>query len=140
MKLIGFFLILFLLTVPITLSAESFATPKFISCYDGDTCKFNLPNLPPVFGEKISVRLKGVDTPEIRGKCPSEKAMAKEAKTFVNQILSNAKKIELLDVERGKYFRLLVRIEADGKDLSALLLEKELARPYDGGKREGWCQ
>lgn len=119
--------------------ASAFNNPVFVSCYDGDTCKFNLKGLPRVFGHKISIRIIGIDTPEMRGKCQAEKSKAKEAKVFINRFLRSAKKIRLVEVERGKYFRLLARIEADGQDISRLMIKKGLARPYEGGKRKGWC-
>ena len=58
-------------------------------------------------GDKISVCLDGIDTPEIRGKCPNEKQLAKKAKDRVNQILKAAGNIELRHIRRGKYFRII---------------------------------
>jgi micrococcal nuclease len=53
--------------------------------------------------------------------------------------LRSAKRIELKDIEREKYFRLLARVEVDGKDLGKQLVATSLARPYDGGGKQGWC-
>ena len=40
---------------------------------------------------------------------------------------------------RGKYFRIVGRLIADGVDISDLLIDKSLAVPYDGGtKTEDW--
>ena len=39
-------------------------------------------------------------------------------------------------VERGKYFRLVAEVVADGVKLSDVLLAAGMVRPYDGGKRE----
>ena len=50
--------------------------------------------------------------------------------------LRPATAIELREVKRGKYFRLVAEVIADGVNLSDLLLASGLARPYDGGKRE----
>ena len=44
--------------------------------------------------------------------------------------------IDLREVERGKYFRLVAEVIADGENLSDVLLARGLAWPYDGGKRE----
>ena len=41
----------------------------------------------------------------------------------------------LHEVERGKYFRLVAEVVADGENMSDLLLERVLAWPYDGEKR-----
>ena len=42
---------------------------KVISVYDGDTFRVNIDSLPPIVGKNIAIRVNGVDTPEIRGKC-----------------------------------------------------------------------
>ena len=34
---------------------------------------------------------------------------------------------------RGKYFRIVGRLIADGVDISDLLIKRQLAVPYDGG-------
>ena len=55
-------------------------------------------------------------------------------------MLSQAGRIDLVDVGRGKYFRILADVVADGKDLSAILLEKGLAVRYKGGRKKRWCE
>jgi len=40
---------------------------EVISVYDGDTFKVNLTGEREIFGENLSIRLRGIDTPEIRG-------------------------------------------------------------------------
>ena len=111
----------------------------FHSCYDGDTCTFSIPGVHPLLGEKISIRLAGIDTPEIRGKCPKEKNLAKEAKAFVNRVLGSASRIRLLNVRRGKYFSIVAEIEADGGLLGGELMRRGLAFPYEGGIKKSWC-
>ena len=113
----------------------------FHYCYDGDTCTISIPNVPKVFGDHISVRLSGIDTPEIKGKCEQERLKAKEAKEFINDILSNAEHFELKQVTRGKYFRLVAEIWADGKNVNQMMLQQKLAIPYDGGTKDhDWCE
>ena len=112
---------------------------ELISCYDGDTCSFNVPGWPDIIGKKISVRIRGYDTPEIRGKCDEEKVLAREARDYLKEILGAADGIVLKDTERGKYFRILAEVEADGLDVGIPLIEEGLARLYDGGARESWC-
>ena len=41
-------------------------------------------------------------------------------------------------MKRGKYFRIIADVEVDRKDLGQLLINKILAKKYDGGKREKW--
>ena len=56
-----------------------------------------------------------------------------EARDALNERLSQAKVIDLHEVERGKYFRLVAEVIADGENMSDLLLALGLAWPYDGG-------
>ena len=112
----------------------------FHSCYDGDTCTVSLPGVHPLFGERIDVRIAGIDTPEIRGRCLQEKALAISARELVNEALAHAGQIVLEDLGRDKYFRVLARVMADGQDLGAELLRLGLAVPYNGGiKTKDWC-
>lgn len=34
-----------------------------LGCYDGDTCTISIPTLPSIFGDRLSLRLVGIDTP-----------------------------------------------------------------------------
>lgn len=110
------------------------------SIYDADTFRVNIADWPSIIGERIPVRLNGVDAPEIRGKCESEKLSARKAKHLSVALLRNAKTIELRNIKRGKYFRLIADVFIDGKSLADVLIQNQLARPYDGGKRLSWCK
>ncbi|MBT5716226.1 MAG: thermonuclease family protein [Opitutae bacterium] len=113
----------------------------YIRNYDGDTITFNLPKLHPIIGEKISIRVNGIDTPEIRGKCEKEKYDAKQAKEMVADILKDAEQIVLKNMERGKYFRIAADVIVDGEDLGDMLVEAGMAIRYDGGKKnKNWCE
>jgi micrococcal nuclease len=113
---------------------------KVVSVYDGDTFRVNIKSYPDIVGKRISIRLNGVDTPEIRGKCKEEKQLAKKAKSVVKTRLKRAKKIELRNMQRGKYFRIVADVYVDGKSLANILLEKKLAVRYSGGtKIKDWC-
>ena len=137
-------LLLFITTSSISLctgkSYGNFNNVIYNSCYDGDTCRFTIPALHPLIGENIAIRVDGIDTPEIRGKCPFEKVKAKQARDYLRQILSSSKKVNLLNVERGKYFRIVATLEIDGVKISNTLVEQGLAVVYDGGnKTYDWC-
>jgi endonuclease YncB( thermonuclease family) len=108
---------------------------RIITCYDGDTCTVDRDILPG----RDRVRLRNADAPEIKGKCPSEKALAQRARSFALQLVG--KVVTLNDVKVDKYAR---RVDAyvimpDGRDLGRVLIAAGLARPYSGGKRAGWC-
>jgi endonuclease YncB( thermonuclease family) len=113
---------------------------KVISVYDGDTFRVNIASLPPIVGKNIAIRVNGVDTPEIRGKCQYEKNLALEARDFVRGKLANAKEIKLTNLQRGKYFRVVANVVIDGVSLEQELLDNELAYEYSGGKKLSWCK
>ena len=112
---------------------------KVISVYDGDTFRVDIDSLPPLVGKNIPIRLNGVDTPEIRGKCQYEKDLALKARDFVRNKLANAKEIKLTKLQRGKYFRVVADVMIDGVSLEQELLENKLAYKYTGGKKSSWC-
>ena len=112
----------------------------YVSNYDGDTITFNLPNLHPIIGKKISIRLNGIDTPEIKGKCEKEKYDAEQAREMVRDILKDAEKITLKNMQRGKYFRIASDVIVDGESLGNMLVEAGMAIRYDGRKKtHKWC-
>ena len=111
---------------------------KVISVYDGDTFRVDIESLPPIVGKNIPIRLNGVDTPEIQGKCQYERDLALKARDFVRNKLANAKEIKLTNLQRGKYFRVVANVLLDGVSLEQDLLENELAYMYGGGK-SSWC-
>ena len=135
------FLIIFLLTQPAY--AKSFGNYEgavYLQNYDGDTVRFNLPDYPPIVGNDIRVRINGIDTPEITGKCDNEKHEAQQARDMVSDILNDAEKITLKNIKRGKYFRIVADIIVDGENLADLLVETGMAVKYDGGKKKKkWC-
>jgi micrococcal nuclease len=140
MRYLVFFIIILLES---TLHAKSFGSYEgavYLRNYDGDTITFNLPGLHPIIGEKIAVRVNGIDTPEMKGKCDKEKYDAKQAKHFVADILKEAEKIVLKNMKRGKYFRIDADVIVDDKNLTDILIEAGMAINYDGGKKTyKWC-
>lgn len=146
-----FFAVSFVFVCP--LKAEDYGTfegVEYVDCYDGDTCRFNIPQVHPLIGRNISVRLDGIDTPEISGKCAREKRLAREAKRFINQLFQSLEandRIDLVDLDRGKYFRVVATIHLikdSGRqlvDVNHLMIQKGLAVPYSGkSRRRSWCR
>ncbi len=138
------FIILTFSLLPSHSIAKSFGDYQgaiYVRNYDGDTITFNLPGLHPIIGEKISIRVNGIDTPEIRGKCEKEKYDAQQAKELVADILKDAEQITLKNMERGKYFRIVADVLVDGEDLVGILIEAGMAIRYEGGKKTyKWCE
>ncbi|MDH5184880.1 MAG: thermonuclease family protein [Gammaproteobacteria bacterium] len=119
--------------------ADKVIVSEVVSIYDADTFRVHIKHWPDIIGKRAPVRVNGVDAPEIRGKCQKEKDLARQAKQFTVQALRGAKVIELRNIKRGKYFRLLADVYVDNKNLTSLLIGKGFARQYSGGRRDGWC-
>jgi endonuclease YncB( thermonuclease family) len=111
-----------------------------VSVHDGDTLTVEARIWPGVVA-RDAVRVQGLDTPELRGKCPAERQAAQQAKELTARLAPTGGPVTLQVKGRDKYGRLLARVVLpDGRDLAAVLIEAGLARPYDGGARAGWCR
>lgn len=119
--------------------ADDIRVGSVVSVHDGDTFSADIAGWPEIVGHRIGVRVAGIDAPELRGECPCEVALAKDARAFVTHKLQNADTIALRHVRRDKYFRLLAEVWVDGENLSESLIDAGYARPYAGGKKQGWC-
>lgn len=121
---------------------STFRCVKYVRNYDADTVTFDIPNTHPLIGDKISVRVLGLDTPEIKGKTVCEKKKAVEAKDYVAKLMKGAKKIDLENIQKDKYFRILADVKVDGKSLTKELLDKGYAYPYHGKTKlkVDWCK
>ncbi|MDC1006267.1 GYF domain-containing protein [Opitutales bacterium] len=84
-------------TAPVTNDENLFilSPDQVVDVYDGDTFKIDLPSMHPLFGDDISIRLFGVDTPEMRGATDEVKALAMQAQQLTEKALKGASKIEL---------------------------------------------
>jgi micrococcal nuclease len=117
---------------------------EFVKNYDGDTITVNIPNTHAIIGEEMPIRVLGLDTPEIRGKTTCEKEAAIIARDYVRYRIakSNTGDIELRNISRGKYFRIVAEIWVNGRNLTNALLNMGLAYSYNGGTKEkvDWCK
>jgi endonuclease YncB( thermonuclease family) len=141
---------------------------KVVECYDADTCKIVLPVLGNFY--KFVCRLNGIDTPEMKPRKDkpnrdneilwAKKARAEllslicsQSETFGNLDIKKEEVIDILQknkklvtvkcLEFDKYGRLLVELSNFGTDKSFndILVEKNLAVSYDGGKKiNPWSQ
>ena len=109
-------------------------------CYDGDTCYVLAPALPEPL-QKMSVRILGIDTPEMRAECAEEKKLALKGRELANKMFRSAEKIEFNNLKWDKYGgRVLADVYLDGKSYKDEIINAGLARPYDGGTKESWCK
>ena len=93
----------------------------------------------------MSVRLDGVDAPELRGRCERESRLAVEAREALGAILASGE-VFVRDLHTDKYNgravgRAIVvdRAGLFSDDVGALLEAGGYARPYDGRARSPWC-
>jgi micrococcal nuclease len=118
---------------------------RVIKVYDADTITIasKLPyNESPMY--RLSVRLNGIDTPEIKGKgvTDEEKEAAKAARDFVDNLVFN-KFVRLENVQTEKYGRILADVFIGDIHLNELLINQRYAVKYDGGtkkKPESWLK
>lgn len=140
-----FIIVQFFLCLPQAANSDvvrSYEWP-IIGVIDGDTLKIHLPGLPHEL-QPLKVRVRGIDTPELHGKCAWEKAMARKAQVFTKDLIDGAKKknqpIYFSKIDWDKYGgRIDADIAIDGRSLADMLVGANLARRYHGGKRNGWC-
>jgi endonuclease YncB( thermonuclease family) len=123
-------------------TSKSFYCVKFVQNYDGDTFTANISSVHPLLGDKITVRVGGIDTPEMHSDKPCERQAAFKAQQAVQKILAEARRIDLRNVQRDKYFRVLADVVVDGRSLADYLLRARMAVPYDGQAKEdvNWCR
>ena len=117
---------------------KAFFCVELVKVYDGDTITINIPNTHTFFGKSISLRIRGIDTPEIRGKSPCEKRLARQARDYLLALLSRAYKVDVRNIDRGKYFRIVSDVYVDGKSVAGLMMKSGFARDYWGGSRKPW--
>jgi micrococcal nuclease len=108
---------------------------RVIKCYDADTITI-ASKLPykesPLY--RLSVRLSGIDAPEIKGKSEEEKEVAKQARDFVSNLILN-KYVRLENVESEKYGRILADVYIGDVHLNELLIKERYAVKYGGGTK-----
>ena len=136
---------------------------KVVECYDADTCKIVLPLQGAFY--KFTCRLNGIDTPEMKPRRDkpnreNELVWAKRARAellrlvcpanttpfdnfdipkqeVISILQANKRLVRVKCLEFDKYGRLLVELYDTENILSynAILVEKNLAVAYGGGKK-----
>jgi endonuclease YncB( thermonuclease family) len=88
----------------------------------------------------VNARIRGIDTPELNGKCDREKAAAAVARAQLEALVGEGG-VQLRRIENDKYAgRVVADVVTDGgTELGPAMIGSGLARPYDGGSRDPWC-
>lgn len=108
---------------------------EIVKVRDGDTFVINVKNIPDVFGEEIAVRIRGIDTPELNDERDEIQKISIQAKEELERLLYSGEKVVLYDLGRDKYFRLLASVKVGDIDIAEYMIERGLAKEYDGGKK-----
>lgn len=121
---------------------------RVIKVYDADTItiatKLDVKDETENPLYRFSVRLNGIDAPEMKGKdiTEEEKKAAQEAQQFVAKLVMN-KYVTLKNVSNEKYGRILADVYIGNIHLNDVLLKERYVVPYDGGtkkKPESWLK
>lgn len=123
----------------VVLADNQWKNPRVV---DGDTIEFEVSWLPPELGNKLKVRVLGVDTPEKppRAQCQQEADKAIKASAFTKSLIANSKNIKVSVKSWDKYGgRVLGDIMIDNKSLKQQLISNNLAREYNGEAKQSWC-
>lgn len=110
-----------------------------VKVYDGDSLTLAWTDSDQG-NVRLSCRLRGIDTPELRGSSEHEKKLAVRARDRLHsKVMGRVVTIRLPG--KDKYGRLLAHLETDDcASLAEYMLEdRQLCRPYRGGRREEWC-
>ena len=88
----------------------------------------------------VLVRIRGIDAPELRGRCDDEKARAREAAVALEDLVAGGQ-VALTAIEGDKYFgRVIADVATStGENIGPALVAGGYVRTYDGGKRQSWC-
>lgn len=114
---------------------------EIVSVQDGDTFRARA-HVWPGLDVLVLVRVAGIDAPELRARCPKELRLAEAARDEMIARLPVGGQVRLSAVRRDKYAGRILAVVTlpDGRDLAAGMLERGLARRYEGGARKSWCE
>ncbi len=105
--------------------------PARIEVVDGDSIRL----------DGADWRLMGYDTPEVaRAWCEAERRLGELATRRLEVLVRSGAALDATDSgKRDRYKRVLGTLTIGGRDVAAILIAEGYARPYNGGRRKGWC-
>lgn len=106
---------------------------------DGDTFEARV-HVWPGLDVTTKVRLRGIDAPELRARCPAERSKAEAARDALAEMLAQGA-VGVYGISLDKYGGRVVADAATRSiaNISAEMLARGHARFYTGGRRDGWC-
>lgn len=95
---------------------------------DGDT----------IWYQGTKIRLIGIDTPEVEGRCAAERQIAAKATQYLTTLLNSGLQMIEYDGE-DRYGRALARLWVTGGEVGPAMLAAGLAEPYPRRGPPPWC-
>jgi endonuclease YncB( thermonuclease family) len=86
---------------------------------------------------RSSVRLKGIDTPEMKSKNKEEVVSAQAAQIALHDLIIN-KDIVLKNIANEKYGRILADVYLNDIHINQWMIDNKYAVIYDGGTKQKW--
>lgn len=123
---------------PLALADAPVPRPKpssnatLVSVYDGDTF-----TAIGAAGGILKIRIAAIDAPEIRARCNREMARADQARTALEELVTDGPLI-VYGIARDRWGRLIADVSVAGKVAAGHLLALGLVRRWTG-RREMWC-
>jgi len=131
-----------LLTGAVTAQAEPYDM-VVTKVTDGDTIRVDVSDwVLPELGDTMGVRIMGIDTPEKGGRaqCEAEAELGEKATEFAKSMIKVGDTVQVEVVQWDKYggrFNGIVMV--NGENFAQMQIDRGLAKPYDGGTKESWC-
>lgn len=126
--------------------AQKYVVPvrycKVVRVYDGDTVFVVTKLRGEAVPHKFSVRLRGIDAPEMRGGSAEEKEAAIRARDALHGLIHGTF-VELRNLGYDKYGRLLADIYTTGRspiDIGQWMLKHGYAVAYYGGTKQPYAK
>lgn len=121
-------------------AADKIAGPvaaELIRVIDGDTVLVSAMPWPD-HHVTTYVRLRGIDAPELRSRCPAIRSAAEQAQSTLTNLLNASPVVALTEISGDKYYgRVVAALTlADGSDPAEALLSAGLVDPYRGGRKK----
>ena len=91
---------------------------KVVEVYDGDTIFVDINGIHPLFGKRIGIRFAEIDAPELQTTDICERNKGFKAKALVEEFVNKAHRVDIVDVKRDQYFRIVGTVLVDGKSIS----------------------
>ena len=88
----------------------------------------------------VSVRIRGIDAPEMKSRCEAERLAARRSRAALEAMIGTGP-VGMTNIGGGKYYgRVLADVTTpDGRAVAPAMIADNRARAYAGGKRAAFC-